>query len=146
MVLAATNLGSKGVRIGEQLFFVLLQFPYPVLNSLLGNRRQKEELKSRAGIGAVAERRQRFDRRSVAQWQRYHTRFAHPRRATDQLRHSSHTDIEAYTASNERSEAQEALQRDRHAGNIARFPPADMVLPGTAQRPPAVCMHIALLR
>src|ERR1700675_879086 len=146
MVLAAANLGSKRVRIGKQFFFVLLQFPYPVLNSLLGNRRHREELKSRAGISAVADSRQRFDRRSVGQWQRDHNRFAHPRRATDQRRHSSHTDIEAHTASNERSEAQEALERDRDAGNIARFPPADVILAGTGPRPPAVYIHVALLR
>src|SRR5450759_2430858 len=135
--LAAASLGRRRVRIGEQLFFVLAQFLYPVLNPLLGNRRQRVELKSRASITAVADSRQHLDRR-VWQWQRDHHCFAHPRRATDQSRHSSHTDIEAHTPSDERSEAQEALQRDWDAGNIARFPPADVVRPGTGQRPPAV--------
>src|ERR1700692_1165683 len=105
MVLAAANLGSKRVRIGKQLFVMLLQFPYPVLNSLLGNRRHRVELESRVSISAVADSRQHFDPR-VRLRPPDHNRLAHPRRARAQRRHSSSTDIEAYTASNKRPEAQ----------------------------------------
>src|ERR1019366_1731953 len=112
--------------------------------SVLGTGRQRVERKSSASLAAVADRRQHLDR-NVGQGQPDYHRSPYAGRAADQSRHSSHTDVEAQAASDDRSEACEALERDWNAGNIARFPAADVVLPRTRQVPQAVDIHIVLL-
>src|SRR5208283_1774455 len=144
MILPAANRGHIGIWIGKHLFFVLSQFPYPVVNSASGDLRQRVELKSRLGITTMADGRQHFDR-CISQSQLNHNRFAHPRRATDQRRHPPQTEIEAHAASDEWSEAQEALQRDWSAVNIARFTSTDVVRPRRGPHPSRVQIHRAFL-
>ena len=103
-LLCVGNASSLAEKWGTELENVLLLFDFadPVLDGLVRQRRQRVELESRVGIGAVADSGQHLQENS-REGEADHHRFADARRSANQSRHAVETEIEADAACDEGS-------------------------------------------